>query len=282
VIDPVEISPLGLRYRLREVVFGEADVPLDDPAETYHEASKLSPSLLARQLSGALLLESSPGLQRLTLRAVKRYGHRPSVRLPAPTPLTMPLGEAIAGRRSGRAFASSPLPLVTLSTLLHAAFGVVDERDPLFRTAPSAGALYPLELYVVASFPDHTDPGLYHFDPLRHALEELEPGAEPIGLPGCLADPHLAAAPLAAVVTALFWRSRFKYGLRGYRFALLEAGHVVQNLLLAAGALGLAAIPIGGFYDRRLEELLGIDGVNEAAIYCVAVGHPADTGTGPE
>jgi SagB-type dehydrogenase family enzyme len=73
----------------------------------------------------------------------------------------------------------------------------------------------------------------------------------------------------------MFWRSRFKYGLRGYRFTLLEAGHLVQNVLLSCTALGLAAVPIGGFYDRPVDELLGVDGVNESVVYAVSLGRPS-------
>jgi SagB-type dehydrogenase family enzyme len=75
----------------------------------------------------------------------------------------------------------------------------------------------------------------------------------------------------------MFWRTRFKYGLRGYRFALLEAGHVVQNVLLACTALGLAAVPVGGFYDRPVDALLGADGVNESVVYAVSLGRPAES-----
>jgi SagB-type dehydrogenase family enzyme len=70
----------------------------------------------------------------------------------------------------------------------------------------------------------------------------------------------------------MFWRSRFKYGQRGYRFALLEAGHVVQNAVLAAAALGLAALPVGGFYDRRLDAVVGADGLDEASVYALTIG----------
>jgi SagB-type dehydrogenase family enzyme len=70
----------------------------------------------------------------------------------------------------------------------------------------------------------------------------------------------------------MVWRTRFKYGLRGYRFSLLEAGHLVQNVVLAATALGLPAVPLGGWYDRRLDELVGADGLDEASVYAVAVG----------
>jgi SagB-type dehydrogenase family enzyme len=72
----------------------------------------------------------------------------------------------------------------------------------------------------------------------------------------------------------MFWRTRFKYGQRGYRFTLLEAGHVGQNLVLAATALGLGSVAVGGFFDCRVEELLSVDGVNESALYAVAVGPP--------
>jgi SagB-type dehydrogenase family enzyme len=76
-------------------------------------------------------------------------------------------------------------------------------------------------------------------------------------------------------MTAMFWRSRFKYGARAYRFALMEAGHVGQNLLLAAAALGLGAVPLGGFYDREVDAFLGVDGIYEASLYLVPVGYPA-------
>jgi SagB-type dehydrogenase family enzyme len=74
------------------------------------------------------------------------------------------------------------------------------------------------------------------------------------------------------VITAMFWRSRFKYGLRGYRFALLEAGHVVQNIALAATALRIPALPLGGFYDRRVDDVVGADGLDEATVYAVLLG----------
>ena len=74
------------------------------------------------------------------------------------------------------------------------------------------------------------------------------------------------------LVAGIFGRTRFKYGLRGYRFALLEAGHVAQNIVLAATALDVASVPLGAFFDRRTDEFLGLDGVNESALYTIAVG----------
>jgi SagB-type dehydrogenase family enzyme len=79
-------------------------------------------------------------------------------------------------------------------------------------------------------------------------------------------------ASALVVVTGCFWRSRFKYGLRGYRFVLLEAGHVVQNACLMAAALRLSALPLGGFYDRSFDELVGADGLDEASVYALMLG----------
>jgi SagB-type dehydrogenase family enzyme len=154
-----------------------------------------------------------------------------------------------------------------LATLLAAAYGVAPDGR---RHVPSAGALYPLELYTVATDADGIDTGTYHYDPYVHRLERFRDNAD---LRPAIADGDLFDRTCCAVVlTAVFWRSRFKYGQRAYRFTLLESGHVAQNLLLAASALDVAALPLGGFYDARLDELLGLDGVDESSLYVVLLG----------
>jgi SagB-type dehydrogenase family enzyme len=115
-------------------------------------------------------------------------------------------------------------------------------------------------------------PSVSHYDPFRHRLELLAP-VERASVGRALVDPSLAEqASALIVITGVFWRSRFKYGARGYRFALLEAGHVVQNAVLAAASLRLDALPLGGFYDRRLDELVGADGLDEASVYALLLG----------
>lgn len=271
------LDPLLLRHQLPQIVYGAAGAALDDPAELYHEASKLSATFGGRPGPGAALLRESEELQRLASRSVRRHSRRSTHPLPPPRPLTRPLGHALAWRRSERAFDESPLGGDTFATVLAAAHGVSARTEGPRRSAPSAGALYPLEVYAVVNRVDGVPPGLYHHDPIEERLETLRPGAI-WQLGEALVHPELAAAPAVAIVTGMLWRSRFKYGLRAYRFVLLEAGHLVQNLLLACTALDLAAVPVGGFYDRRLEELLSIDGVNEVALYCAAFGHPSPTG----
>jgi SagB-type dehydrogenase family enzyme len=259
-------------------VYGEDGVALDDPAEAFHEASKLYPSTIARQVSGSLRLTTSADLQATARRAVRRNRSRAALSLPRPVLPAVTLAEVLEARRSERDFGAGPVALKELTAILHAGYGVTrggsaDDPQPL-RAVPSGGALYPLEVYVAVARVDGVEPGLYHFDPLRHVLEVRRPTA-PLSdvLREAAIYPEIATACAATLlVTGVFWRSRFKYGLRGYRFALLEAGHLAQNVLLACAALGLAAVPLGGFYDRPLDELLGADGVNESMVYAVCLG----------
>jgi SagB-type dehydrogenase family enzyme len=116
-------------------------------------------------------------------------------------------------------------------------------------------------------------PRLYHFDPLSADLEVVQSRLAAEELEALSTYPEVASSCAALIlVAAIFGRTRFKYGLRGYRFALLEAGHIAQNVVLAATALGLAAVPLGAFYDRRTDEFLGLDGVNESTLYTIAFG----------
>ena len=253
-------------------VYGTPDE--DDPAERFHEASRLSPFAVDHRARGPALLARSPELVVSTTRAVLRSLARPAVPLPQASLPSILLADAVRRRRSARAFGPGPVTLGELAALLDAAYGVTSRSDAVsFRSAPSGGALYPLELYVLAKRVDGLEPGLHHVDPFRRVLERL-PSRDPVG-PLSPYDELLDTAAALVVVTGVFWRSRFKYGLRGYRFTLIETGHLGQSLLLAAADLDLAALPVGGFYDRRVERVLGVDGVNEAPLYLLAVGRPA-------
>jgi SagB-type dehydrogenase family enzyme len=262
------------------LVYG-SEPALDDPAEAYHEASKISPFQIARQVEGARRLESSPELQLSSTRAVKRLGGT-SVPLPLPKQLAASMSETIDRRTSRRAFGEATLAADELSALLAAGYGVTHSLDvesggpPLpLRAVPSGGALYPLELFIAALRVDGLDSGVYHFDPLRSVLETVRTGLDRAEAAELSTYPEIVSDCAALiVVAAVFGRSRFKYGLRAYRFTLLEAGHVGQNILLAAAALDLAAVPLGGFFDRRSDQFLGLDGVNESTLYMVAVGAP--------
>jgi SagB-type dehydrogenase family enzyme len=264
-------GPSSVRWA--EVVYGEDGVALDDPAELYHEASSAYPSFAARQTAGVARLTSSPELRASAARAVKRHPYALRIALPAPHVPRAPLDRLVGERRSEREFGSGAITAASLSALLHASYGITQSGPKPLRSVPSGGALYPLELYVVPAAVEGLEAGLYHFDPLLADLEVVELGLDltPL-LDAMVYREPVAQAQLVVLVTAMFWRTRFKYALRGYRFALLEAGHVAQNLLLCATALDLAAVALGGFYDRQLAAFLGVDGVEEAPLYAICVG----------
>lgn len=249
---------------------GEPEI--DDLAERYHEAAKTCPRTIGREWAGMAALEVDAILRELVSGTVRRHAHRRAIPLPAPATIGAGFTSLLEERRSGRAFGRASITLADLATVLHCGYGAHSEGAATRRTVPSGGALYPLELYPVVSRVDGLEKGIYHYDPLRHVLEALEQRDLDKQVADLHIYPELATAGVLLAVTGVFGRSRFKYGLRGYRFALLEAGHVLQNVVLAATALRLAAISVAGVDDRSLERLLRVDGVDESVVYCAAIG----------
>jgi SagB-type dehydrogenase family enzyme len=238
-----------------------------DPAEDFHEAAKLYPSFAARQVT----LSDHPALSASMRRSSRRHPHRPRVPLPPAPPCESRLVAILRARRSRAPTPGSTLELVDLAALASAY-----EADPStgLRPVPSGGALYPLELYVLALRVKGLPAGTYHLDPFDRVLELLEAG--PAKLDDAFVDAALAERAAAVVIlTGVFYRSRCKYGLRGYRFALLEAGHLMQALLLLATATGVDALPLGGFYDAALDRLVRANGVDESVLYAAALGRSA-------
>ena len=158
-------------------------------------------------------------------------------------------------RRSVREYQEAALDLSAIGQLLWAAQGITDPQG--FRTAPSAGALYPLELYVVAGNVDGLSPGMYHYHPDKHRLQQTEAGdLRHMLARAALAQPWVKAAAAVVVVTAVYDRTTGKYGERGIRYVHMEVGHAAQNLFLQAEALGLAAVVVGAFEDDAVAKVL--------------------------
>lgn len=203
----------------------------------------------------------------------KTYTGVQGVMLPDPRGYRdLSLEEALETRRSRRDYSAEPLTLEGLSRLLHAAQGIT-AQDRGLRAAPSAGALYPIELYVVVHSAAGLEAGIYHYAVQEHGLELLTQGdfrsaVKQAGLGQAL----LGQAGACFVLSAIFQRTRWKYRERTYRYVLLEAGHIGQNIYLAATSMGLGACAVGAFLDDELNDLLGLDGVEEAALHIVAVG----------
>jgi SagB-type dehydrogenase family enzyme len=205
----------------------------------------------------------------------KRYRNAPVIPLDPPQKRGgAPLWEVIAGRRSVRNYTGSPVTRQELAQLLWACQGITAQSERYaFRSAPSAGALYPVETYLAVNRVDGIDPGLYHYEVEPHALAQLTSGDYRKAVAQAAMDQSpVERADLVAIWSAVFERSKWKYKQRGYRYIFLDAGHIAGNLALAAVALGLGSCQIGSLYDDEANRLLGLDGETESVIYMTAVG----------
>ena len=225
--------------------------------------------------------ESSLGLRNL-LGDLLDWGRRPSqykqVVGTAPIPLpsvtdapVMSFDAALRQRRSLRSYADRGLSTEELAWIVSSATAITSADGR--RVAPSAGALYPLETYVAVHRVDGVDAGLYHVDVRGQALEPLRAGsvAGDLLVAG-LGQSFLREAPLVIIVSGIFQRTRWKYRQRHYRYLCWEGGHVAQNVYLAAEAAGLGACMVGSFLDGSVNELLRVDGREEAALGLIAIG----------
>lgn len=181
---------------------------------------------------------------------------------------------AISTRRSTRDYAPATMSQAELSRLLLLTGGIsVDRWGNARRTAPSSGALYPIEVYAVVHRVDGLDPGVCHYDYRRHALEVVRVGdfRSQVVAQG-IAQEFLGEAGVVLFLTRILPRMRPKYQDRSYRYGLLEAGHLGQNAYLAATSMGLGACGVGTFMDDAINAMLGVDGVEEAVVYMLAAG----------
>ena len=199
----------------------------------------------------------------------------------------MPTLEAIAKEVPNNS--PTPVGIAELTRILFCADGLtrrarVDETEYHFRAAPSAGALYPIEIYVAAADVEGVEPGLYHFSPADLKLRRLRRGDwRPVIARAALNRSSLASARAIVILTSIFWRSTWKYRARGYRYCFWDGGTILANLLAAASADEIPAKVITAFSDPDLEALLGIDGDSEGMVALVALGaSPGAANTSPE
>ncbi|MDI3474513.1 MAG: hypothetical protein PWQ79_1533 [Thermococcaceae archaeon] len=181
---------------------------------------------------------------------------------------SMSLEEAIAKRRSRREYKNEPLTLEELGQLLWAAQGITSPDGK--RAAPSAGATYPFEVFVVAGNVEGLEPGIYHYDPFTHSLELVKAGDFRRELQKAALDQKwVGDAAVDIVLVAFYERTTKVYGERGYRYVYMEAGHIGQNIYLQATSLGLGTVAIGAFHDEEVARIIGTDG---APLYIFPVG----------
>jgi len=250
----------------------------EDISELYHENSKLDQGLYERlEATGQGLSGDMDGIVALV---DPDYPDLPRVNLPDPPELTAGFADVFESRRSAEAFEPDSFDREHLSQCLYYAVGR-KRSDEVSRMYPSPGALYPIEIFPVLIRVDGCQPGLYYYNNSGHYLREMRTFQDTTILLDSIGEfmetnaivPRIEDANILFVIGADFWRSKFKYGPRGYRYVLQESGHVAQNLVTTITAMNTSGRPLAAFYDRKINEFVGLDGVNEAVIYTVAAGH---------
>ncbi|MBM3326474.1 MAG: SagB/ThcOx family dehydrogenase [Calditrichaeota bacterium] len=205
------------------------------------------------------------------LTALSTAGER--IKLPAPqTAGKTSIEDALARRRSIRDFKSQPVPIQQISQMLWAAQGFTSPDGR--RTAPSAGALYPLEIYTIVWSAEGLKPGIYHYIPgfKEHYLEVVSEGDFHAALTTVVRGQECVnRAAMAFVIAGIVERTAVKYGDRARRYVLIEVGHAAQNIHLQAIAIGLGSVPVGAFDDKELQKLLRTDA---EPFYVIPIGYP--------
>ncbi len=238
----------------------------EDPGLCYHEFSKIYPGFRWPKPYGR---RTRPSLLK------KMEGKEISLPKPDPKLMDMPLARALEERKSIRDFSKKGLTIDVLSTFLYYTVGVKGDKHgyPL-RMFPSAGALQPIETYVVVDRVDGLEKGIYHYDAGEHKLVLLKEGEFNRELYDyCLEQEHVRDAPVNIVITMVYNRTASKYGFRSYRYALLDIGHVGMNMYLVATAMGLGTCAIGAFEDDPLNKLLELDTETEFVILIYPIGY---------
>jgi len=189
--------------------------------------------------------------------------------------------EALLNRKSIREWRKDPVHIDDLSMILWAAYGVVENIYGWYRrTSPSAGATYPMEIYVVvgersvATSQGFLEPGSYKYDPIRHSIKLIKKGDLRNDLYIASLDQEwVRDAPVSIVICAVHRRTTRVYGERGFRYVYMEAGHVGQNIYLMATALGLGTVAVGAFYDDVVAKIIGASS-DEEPLYIFPIGVP--------
>jgi len=271
----------GLEYSIVPL-FEEDDYSF---TELFHEYTKLNRANTHVIASRVPAILRDPKLRAMMARSWKTYrGHE---RLPLPSPHLgeMTLEEALRNRCSlssvpGAEFSGDPINLADLGSVLGYSYGVTHSH-PIqglhqvqhFRATPSAGALYPLEIYALVFRVEGLNEGVYHYGVVDHCLEVVRKG--PVRdefLKTTTYYDMCSKAPVVLVVTSVFQRSLFKYQYRGYRFIMNDVGALLQSFYLVTTALGLGTCALAGFFDDEVGNLIGINNVDEAVAICFLLG----------
>ena len=203
----------------------------------------------------------------------KSYPRFEKISLPKPRNTSVSLTKTLMMRKSSRSF-STPISINDLSDLLFYGCGITNNKEDLNNTRrsyPSAGARYPLELYVIINNVSGLSKGIYHYDVLKHQLEFIRADNKLDKVDMAIRQNFILDSSVIFLVSGVLSRTQVKYGVRGYRYVLIEAGHVFQNIHLVAESLGIGCCAIGGFDDDILNQILDL-GDDEQIVYAGVIG----------
>jgi len=243
---------------------------LPDFSKLFHQSSK-------NLLKGHPLVSVNPSKWPAEWKTIyyKTYPRLPKVVL-GEIEIKKDIIDCLKTRRSRRDFKKGSITKDELGTLLKYSCGEMGRpiNQTRGRAQPSGGGRFPIETYSIVLRPSGDMPaGLYHYDVRNHALDVLwQRDFDERDCHSLFTYPWVKDATIGIVMTSVFWRNQNKYGERGYRYILLEAGHIGQNIYLVCEALGLKCCALGGTYDENLEKLIDIDGVTESVVYAIALG----------
>jgi SagB-type dehydrogenase family enzyme len=263
-------------------------IGLLDFSEIYHNNSKITRKNY-KKLSKLEELFTSPDIIKKLLNTYTSYIKTEEIFLPIENiEITTPFHNCISNRRSARSFTGEAININQLSKLLWHSYGITGmlkliERDSkeevtgFVRAIPSGGSLYPIELYLAIYNVEGLKKGIYHYNVKNHSLEMISEWDNYldsfINMFTLLPDfVNLKKTCATILLTDAYWKQNGKYGARGYRFSLMEAGHIAQNIQLACAGINIGSLCIGGYYDDELNNLIEIDEKEEPIVYAVAVG----------
>ena len=245
--------------------FHDLGIHMDPVGDKFQQETKYYPG----KMSGKRLdWASQPDIY-------KTYPDCQIIKLPHITPLAnMSLHKALKQRKSIRGYHNTPLNKKALSYLLWASTGISRREGGYeFRTAPSAGALYPIETYLVVNNVENVQLGVYHYNIQHHYLEMLKEGDYSETIAHAALDQGMCAdAPVVFIWTAIFQRMKWKYDQRAYRYIYLDVGHIAENLALTATSLRLGSCQIGSLFDDEVNQVIDVDGTEESVVFISVVG----------
>ncbi len=249
-------------------------------SEIYHESSKMNAHDIS-YYSWINQVNNNPEIRKIISKPTTNFRGVLKINLPEVKKISdRKFCDIIFERRSNRNFTSKEISLEALSRILFIGNGVTSsfkDSDGInweFRTTPSGGGLFPIDIYCIVNKVNGIDKGLYHYNNNSHSIEQISKRdfCKDLKISAPTLEDSINKSSICIILNASFQRIKFKYKERGYRFTLLEAGHIAQNILLAATSEKLGSFPVGGFLDDNANDIIKVDGVNNSVLYFILIG----------